>query len=88
MKKILTAGLSPAIQKVILFDSVDKNTVNRSSSYLICASGKSINTCRVLIQAGIDAQAIVPAGIENMEHFKELCRNDHIPMTVSKHQEG
>ena len=82
MKKVLTAGLSPAIQKTIIFERLSKGEVNRASEYLIDAAGKSINVCRVLTQAGINAEALVPVGVESRERFEELCRRDSIAITA------
>ena len=84
MKKILTAGLSPAVQKIILLDQLEKGEVNRSTEYIIDAAGKSINTCRVLIQAGLNAEALVPIGEESMEMFTRLCSKDSIPLIASE----
>jgi fructose-1-phosphate kinase PfkB-like protein len=82
MKKVLTAGLSPAIQKTIIFERLSKGEVNRASEYLIDAAGKSINVCRVLTQAGINAEALVPVGVESRERFEALCRRDSIAITA------
>ncbi|MDX9801314.1 MAG: PfkB family carbohydrate kinase [Spirochaetia bacterium] len=78
MDKILTAGLSPAIQKIILLPALSKGKVNRASEYLIDAAGKSINVCRVLVQAGMEAEAVIPAGRESLGVFEKLCKKDNI----------
>lgn len=84
MKKILTAGLSPAVQKIILLEHLEKGKVNRSTDYIIDAAGKSINTCRVLIQAGLKANALVPVGNESIDMFTKLCSKDSIPLIASE----
>ena len=78
MAKILTVGLSPAIQKTIRMPRFTLGAVNRSTDYLIDASGKSINVGRVLAQAGLEAHCLVPVGGENGELFGKLCRRDGI----------
>lgn len=76
MAKILTVGLSPAIQKTIRIPRFIPGAVNRAADYLIDASGKSTNVCRVLTQAGLEAHCLVPVGEENGELFVNLCRRD------------
>ncbi|KGE70973.1 1-phosphofructokinase family hexose kinase [Spirochaeta lutea] len=73
---ILTLGLSPAIQKTIVFPDFEYGEVNRAQSYIIDAAGKSVNVARVLHQAGCRVQAMFPAGSENAGYFAQLCRRD------------
>ncbi len=80
MKKIVTVGLSPAVQKVIRIPNFSVGEVNRSIDYLTDAAGKSINVGRVLTQAGVDAVCLVPVGIEGKSEFLTLCDRDKIPL--------
>jgi len=50
MKKIVMLCLSAGIQKTICFESFVPGEVNRSKSYRFDASGKAINSARVLMQ--------------------------------------
>ncbi|MBC8104432.1 MAG: 1-phosphofructokinase family hexose kinase [Cytophagales bacterium] len=47
---ILCIGLSPAVQRTLLFDGFALGQVNRARETLITASGKAVNVARVLLQ--------------------------------------
>ena len=77
MSKFLCVGLSPSIQRTVSFDSVVKNSVNRSSEYRFDASGKAANSARVLNQLEKNsARLICPLGAENISFFKKLAERD------------
>ena len=77
MPKFLCVGLSPSIQRTVSFDSVVKNSVNRSSEYRFDASGKAANSARVLNQLEKNsARLICPLGAENISFFKKLAERD------------
>ena len=78
----LATGLSPAIQKTLVFESFKHGEVNRSESYRTDASGKCINVCRVLQQGGADAVCLTVAGRENYSEFTALCRRDGLDLTA------
>lgn len=78
----LTVGLSPAIQKTLLFNNFNINKVNRSICYYTDAAGKCINSCRVLIQGGLNASCLTIAGKENRAEFESLCNRDSIDITA------
>lgn len=78
----LTVGLSPAIQKTLLFKKFRQGEVNRSERYLTDASGKCINVCRVLTQGGVNAECLTIAGRENRAEFEDLCRRDSVKITI------
>lgn len=48
--KILCVCLNPAIQRTIVFDDFLINNVNRAKKFREDASGKGVNSCRVLNQ--------------------------------------
>ena len=48
MKKILCLGLTPALQRTLLFDALAINEVNRAKLVLESAAGKALNTARAL----------------------------------------
>ena len=77
MKKILCLCLSSTIQRTVTFENLLLENVNRSKSYVEHASGKAINSARVLnqLQKGY-VKAICPLGEENYNHFLNLAKND------------
>lgn len=77
MSKFLCVGLSPSIQRTVSFDSVVKNSVNRSSEYRFDASGKAANSARVLNQLEKkSARLVCPLGAENISFFRKLAERD------------
>lgn len=79
MKKILCICLSPAIQRTINFKNLTLGKVNRSKNYRQDASGKAINSARVLNQLEKDcAFAICPVGKKNLPLFSELAKKDNL----------
>ncbi len=79
MKKVLCICLSTTIQKTVHFDDLVLENVNRSKSYRIDASGKAINSARVLNQLENDcAKVICPIGQKNVDLFLELSKKDNL----------
>ena len=68
MKHILCICLSATIQRTITFENIKLACVNRSEHYRIDASGKAVNSARVLnmLEKGC-ALTICPLGKENKE---------------------
>jgi len=56
MKNVLCLGLTPALQRTMLFDRLDVNEVNRARRVVESAAGKSLNTARALVALGTPAQ--------------------------------
>lgn len=79
MKKILCLCLSSTIQRTVTFENLLLENVNRSKSYVEHASGKAINSARVLnqLQKGC-VKSICPLGEENYNHFLNLAKNDDL----------
>ncbi len=75
--KILCVCLSATIQRTILFDSFAPNSVNRSKNWREDASGKALNSARVLnqLERGCSV-ALCPVGNSNAERFMLLASND------------
>lgn len=87
MSKILCVCLSATVQKTILFDSLGIDCVNRSKEYRLDASGKAVNSCRVLnqLEKGCSV-ALCSLGKKNKTLFLELAQKDSmkiIPIEVS-----
>ena len=56
---ILTAGLTPAWQHVLVFDAFTPGAVNRAREVHWCASGKVLNAARGLHHLGGPAERII-----------------------------
>lgn len=56
MKRVLCLGLTPALQRTMLFDSLEVDEVNRARQVVESAAGKSLNTARALAVLGTQAQ--------------------------------
>ena len=95
--KIVMLCLSAGIQKTISFGSFAPGEVNRSKSYRYDASGKAINSARVLMQlAGAadvaegssvaadsaSVSVICPLGERNKDFFLEMARADGLNVKV------
>ncbi|MDA3812089.1 MAG: PfkB family carbohydrate kinase [Spirochaetaceae bacterium] len=78
----LAVGLSPAIQKTLIFDVFNQGEVNRSLHYHTDAAGKCVNVCRVLTQGGMDASCLTVAGRENRGEFEALCKRDSLELVT------
>lgn len=79
MKKILCICFSATYQRSILFDKVTLENVNRSNEYGLYASGKAVNTARILAQLNKECPiTICPLGKENLTQFLELSAADNL----------
>jgi len=77
---LLALGLSPAIQKTVIFNQFSTGEVNRAVRYYTDSAGKCVNVGKVLIQGGVDALCLTVAGRENRLEFEELCRKEGLPL--------
>lgn len=59
---ILSAGLTPAWQQVLVFDTFTPDAVNRARQVHWCASGKVLNAARALHSLGGPCKALAPVG--------------------------
>lgn len=85
MSKIVCICLSATIQKTIQFKTLNLENVNRSENYIKDASGKAINSARVLNQLEPQTSSVVcPLGIKNANDFLELAEKDSIDITAVK----
>lgn len=79
MANFLCICLSSTIQKTIVFDKVNLTEVNRSKSYRLDASGKAINTARILTQIHPESTiSICPLGENNATLFDDLALRDNM----------
>ena len=81
MKRFLCVCLSSTIQRTITFANLEFAQVNRSEKYRQDASGKAINSARVLNQLEKGCvQAVCPLGKENQAQFVSLAEKDGLPV--------
>ena len=60
MKKILCVCLSSTLQRTISFSQLKLTKVNRSEHYRQDASGKAVNSARVLTQLEKNRRMLIP----------------------------
>lgn len=81
MKKILCICLSSTLQRTITFKSLNLTQVNRSEHYRLDASGKAINSARVLTQLEKSCATVVcPLGQKNLETFTDAAARDGLEL--------
>ncbi|MDB5050988.1 MAG: carbohydrate kinase, PfkB family [Fibrobacteres bacterium] len=73
MSRILVVGLNPAWQKVLGFRDFRPGEVNRAQSVSALASGKGINTAKVLRRLGHEVSLLQILGGENGRKCLESC---------------
>ena len=56
MKSVLCLGLTPALQRTMLFNRLEQDEVNRARQVVESAAGKALNTARALVTLGTPAQ--------------------------------
>ena len=80
MKKsaFLTVCMNPTIQKILVFNDLVSDTVNRTNEYRMDPSGKGINVSRVLNQLGKDAVHLCQLGGDLRPLFLDLCKAEDI----------
>ena len=57
MKKVLCLGLTPVLQRTLVFDRLETDEVNRARQVVESAAGKALNTARALVALGTPADA-------------------------------
>jgi len=55
-KTVLCLGLTPVLQRTLVFDALETNEVNRAKQVIESAAGKALNTARALSLLGTPAQ--------------------------------
>ena len=82
MKKILCVCFSATYQRSVFFDSLEECKVNRSKRYELYASGKAVNSARVLAQLEKGCVSTVcPLGSENDNEFIKLAQKDGLDLS-------
>ena len=79
--KILCICLSSTLQRTISFKELNLTQVNRSQKYRLDASGKAVNSARVLNQLEKGCATIVcPLGEKNLSAFTDAAARDELEM--------
>ncbi len=78
----LVVCLNPTIQKTIILPELKENEVNRSSDYRTDASGKGVNTARILTQLGAAAVHLTQSG-DRGDYFRKLTLNDNLALVTA-----
>ncbi len=78
MGKCLVIGLNPAWQKVLSFEQIKMGSVNRAFHSEECASGKGLNTARVLKKLGHECWVLQILGGENGAKLQNYCKENQI----------
>lgn len=69
MKMVLCLGLTPVLQRTLVFDRLEVNEVNRARQVVESAAGKALNTARALVALGTRAET---AGFNGGETGRRL----------------
>ncbi|MBF0431065.1 MAG: hypothetical protein HQK83_07290 [Fibrobacteria bacterium] len=73
MSRVLVVGLNPAWQKTLNFTSLQKGQVNRAESLHFCASGKGMNTAKVLSCFKHQVSLLQIVGGDNGRRVVQAC---------------
>ena len=79
--KILCICLSSTLQRTISFKELNLTQVNRSQYYRLDASGKAVNSARVLTQLEKGSATVVcPLGEKNLTAFTDAAARDQLEL--------
>ncbi len=82
MKKILCICFSATFQRTVSFNKLELTKVNRSEHYGLWASGKAVNSARILAQLDKNCvETICPLGKENLTDFVTLAEKDNLNLS-------
>ena len=81
MKKILCVCMSATYQRTVVFEKLALEKINRAHHYGLYASGKAVNSARVLAQLEKgSAVTVCPLGQKNSAEFIELAERDGLDL--------
>ncbi|MDR3146407.1 MAG: PfkB family carbohydrate kinase [Treponema sp.] len=72
-QSFLSVCMSPTLQKILCFDEVMMDRVNRTAKHRLDVAGKGVNITRVLTQLGKKALHLTQLGGQLRPLFLELC---------------
>lgn len=85
MKNFFCICFSSTLQRTVSFKNVKLENVNRSEYYRIDASGKAVNSARVLSQLEKNCTTVFcPLGKNNFRDFKNLSKKDGLKLIYAK----
>ena len=76
--KVLTVCLNPTFQNTLLIPSFKLGEVNRAKEHYLDASGKGMNTARIVSQLGEESLLLTHLGGQRVEEMLALCRQDKV----------
>lgn len=74
---IAVVGLTPCIQRTLIFQSLEMGGVHRATKVMESASGKGTNVARILSQLGVPATLISVTGGIRGEHFQRMIKHEN-----------
>ena len=78
LKPIICCGFTPCVQRIIEFNTLDKDVVNRASRVTIGVGGKGANTARMATQLGGQPQLIGFSGGTNGCLLEEMLAKEEV----------
>ncbi|MDR3334883.1 MAG: PfkB family carbohydrate kinase [Treponema sp.] len=76
----LTVCMNPTLQKTLCFSALIPDTVNRTGTHQVDASGKGVNVSRVLTQLGKPCLHLTQLGGSLRPLFLDLCEQDGVAL--------
>ena len=74
--------MSATYQRTVVFENLNLAKVNRANHYNLYASGKAVNSARILAQLEKDcAVTVCPLGMKNSVEFIELAQKDGLGLS-------
>ncbi|MEN7972817.1 MAG: hexose kinase [Verrucomicrobiota bacterium] len=77
-KPIVCCGFTPCIQRIIEFENLEKNRVNRASRVTIGIGGKGANTARMVTQLGERPELVGFAGGANGRLLEDMLSREGV----------
>lgn len=86
--RYLVVCMNPTLQRTIVLPRLWENEVNRSGEYYLDASGKGVNTTRILHHLGEDAVHLTHAGGRNRDYYIAMAEESGVRVRwVESHRE-
>jgi fructose-1-phosphate kinase PfkB-like protein len=76
--RVLTVCLNPTFQNTLLFSDFKIGEVNRAAEHYLDASGKGMNTARIVSQLGEESMLLTHLGGPRVEEMLSLCKKDKV----------
>lgn len=76
--RVLTVCLNPTFQNTLCFSSFKIGEVNRAREHYLDASGKGMNTARIVSQLGEESMLLTHLGGSRLQEMLSLCKQDKV----------